>query len=321
MVDLQDVDVVILSLNRAEMTEACINSVLQQENINPNIWIVDQGSEDNQLRMLKKYLEDKPQVKLIELKKNIGVPAGRNLGMREGRSDFVFCIDNDAEFDSEKEIAKAVKQFYLEEKTAVLGFKIINYFTNDLDHTSWSYPKTLLARQDDTFLTTRFCGAGHAIRRSALMQTNFYDDNLFFYWEEVDLSYQLINLGYQIMYFPEVIVRHKVSQENKVSWDGNRYYFLVRNILYLNWKYYHAWWSFLIFAAGYLVKGILNGVPRQSIQGINDSIKMCHVIKGYDKHILNSYGRQYIYTYDTCVRGPFFTRLKNEIFTRLPGSK
>jgi GT2 family glycosyltransferase len=321
MTDRQDVDVVILSLNRAEMTEACINSVLQQENIYPNIWIIDQGSDEAQLRMLKKALEDNPQVRLVELKKNIGVPAGRNLGMKLGRSNYIFCIDNDAEYGSEKEIVRAVDQLNKDEKIAVLGFKINNYFTNDLDHTSWSYPKTMLARQDETFLTTRFCGAGHAIRRSALEQTDYYDENLFFYWEEVDLSYQLINLGYQIEYFPNVKIRHKVSTENKVLWDGNRYYFMVRNILYLNWNYYRSWSSFLVFAIGYLIKGILNGVGRQSIRGINDSIKMCHEMKCNDKKILTSESRRYIYTYDTSVRGSFFTRLKNEIFTRLPGRK
>ena len=41
-------------------------------------------------------------------------------------------------------------------------------------------------------------GAAAALRRQALEQTHYYEDRLFFFWEEVDLSYQLIELGWTI---------------------------------------------------------------------------------------------------------------------------
>lgn len=317
--DLPDVDVVILSLNRAELTVACIESVLEQKKINPHLFIIDQGSDVSQLNILKNFVQDKSCIQLFELSKNLGVPGGRNLGMKKGKSGFIICIDNDAEFESPYEIERAVAEFQKDKAVAVLGFKIVNYFSNELDITSWSYPKTKLTHHNDIFKTTRFCGAGHAIRRSALEQTEYYDESLFFYWEEVDLSYQLINLGYEILYYPPVVIRHKVSLESKVSWEGDRFYFLVRNILYLQWKYYRSIGLFLIYAVGYLIKAGRNQLLKNYFRGIADSIQMIRQNKNLSHKKLNKASRLYIHKYDTEIRGDLFTRIKNEVLSRLPG--
>jgi GT2 family glycosyltransferase len=321
MLNLPDVDVVILSLNRAELTVACVESVLEQENITPHLFIIDQGSEESQLSFLKKFTENISSILLIELNNNLGVPGGRNLGMKKGKSDYIVCIDNDAEFESPYEVGRAIAELQKDSSEAVLGFKIVNYFSNELDITSWSYPKTMLPRQNEVFKTTRFCGAGHAIRRSALELTEYYDESLFFYWEEVDLSYQLINLGFEILYYPPVVIRHKVSLESKVSWDGDRFYFLVRNFLYLHWKFYQSIWSFLIYAGGYFIKAGRNRLLNQYYRGISDSIRMVRQNKKPNHYKLNKAGRLYIHTFDTDVRGDFITRIKNEVFSRLPGEK
>jgi len=299
---------------------ACIESILEQEHITPHLFIIDQGSEESQLHFLKKFVQDNSCIELVELNKNLGVPGGRNLGMKMGKSEFIVCLDNDAEFESPFEISKAITEFQNVDSIAVLGFKIVNFFSHELDLTSWSYPKTLLPHQDEVFKTTRFCGAGHAIRRSALDQTNFYDDSLFFYWEEVDLSYQLINLGYEIIYFPQVVIRHKVSMESKVSWEGDRFYFLVRNFLYLNWKYYGSTSSFLLYSIGYLIKAIRNRLWRQYFRGISDSIKLIRQINRGRQSKLNEGGRRYINKFDIQVRGNLFTRLANEVLSKLPGA-
>ena len=314
---LAEVDVVILSWNRVESTIATIENILGQVNVSVNLWLIDQGSDDSQLRILKEYIEFNNVIHFVDLGRNIGVPAGRNLGMRLGKSDFIFCLDNDAIFESNNALEIAIKKFSEEGKIAIIGFRIDNFFTRRLDHTSWAYPKSLMSKCDELFLTTRFCGAGHAIRRSALEKTSYYDEALFFYWEELDLSYQIINLGYKICYYPAVVILHKLSSEGRVGWGEDRFYYLVRNAIYLNWKYYRSILSQTYLTFGYMLKGSFNGLIIQTTRGIFHAYSLVFRSNNKINFRLNKQAREYIYSNDTIYRGNVFVRIKGEILKKL----
>jgi GT2 family glycosyltransferase len=313
------VDVIVLSWNRSESTIATLQNILAQEGVFPEIWVIDQGSEKNEIEKLSGFTVEIKQIHLLKNDENIGVPAGRNQGMKLGHHDFIFCIDNDAIFETKKALSSAIHRFEQDRNIAVIGFKIKLFTRDQLDYGSWVYPKPLLNRQDEEFNATRFCGAGHAIRRSSLEETSYYDESLFFYWEELDLSYKLINLGYKIIYFPEVTVLHKVSDENRVSWNNDRFYFLVRNALYLHWKYYRSGFQFFLMAMGYLIKSFRNKIVSQAWRGIIEAQKMCISTATARTQSLSGKSLAYIREYDIKPRGNIVKRIKFEILGELPG--
>ncbi len=312
------VDVVLLSWNRVDSLLETIKNISNQVNILVEMWIIDQGSEPDQLKALKDGLFNFPTAHLIENTQNTGVPAGRNQGMKLGNADYIICLDNDAIFESEHAIEKAVTKLQQEPDTAILGFKVNNYFSRQLELSSWVYPRPLLKSADFEFMTARFCGAGHAIRRTSLQQTDYYDEALFFYWEELDLAYQMINLGFTITYFPEVVILHKTAPEKRVSWRGDRYYYLVRNGLYIQWKYYRSQTKFIARSLGYLVKGAINLMPQKAIRGIKDALKMVSGLKNTQAPLLSAQSQAYIKKYDTQPRGSLLSRIKNELIAKLP---
>ena len=317
MFQKNQVDVVILSWNRVESTIATLDNIFSQVGVKFKIWIIDQASNEKTIQSLRAYArKNASTVELVELKRNLGVAGGRNHGMRLGNAEFVVCIDNDAIFETQTAIADTAQRFRLDNDIAVIGYKIKNYFTNIADRPNWAYPRQLMNRQNEEFLTSRFCGAAYAIRRSALEKTLYYDDRLFFYWEELDLSYQLINLEYKIIYYPEACVLHKVDPEQRVNWKGNRYYYLVRNALYLDWKYYRSLKRQILYSAGYFVKGVVNGVVLQFFKAIVDAVKMSRSLKD-DSLLLHEAARDYIFNNDVVYRGSLFERLKREVFERL----
>ncbi len=318
MVDnLPEADVVILSWNRSDSTIETIINIIEQYNIKLNIWLIDQGSDTSQIQLLREFIHVKKDIHLIELERNIGVPAGRNLGMKLGRAEFIFCIDNDAIFESRNALVIAINKFREDKNLAIIGFKINNYFTETLEISSWAYARKLIEKQDNEFLTSRFCGAGHAIRRSALEKTDYYDESIFFYWEELDLSYQMINLGYKICFFPNIVILHKVSSEKRITWQGERFYFLVRNAIYLNWKYFRSIYSLLFITTGYLIKGFYNGLFKNTIRGIIQAFILICRSKQPKKYILNKNARDYIYRNDIVYRGNICTRIKEDVLRKL----
>ena len=312
------VDIVVLSWNRSDSTIATLQNLLEQEDISAEIWIIDQGSKPDELEFLKSFIVNFSHIHLIENGINTGVPAGRNQGMRLGHNEFIYCIDNDAVFESTKALALAVQRFQKDSNIAVLGFKINLFSTGKLDYSNWVYPKLLNFRQDEEFLATRFCGAGHAIRRTCLEKTDFYDEALFFYWEELDLSYQFINLGYKILYFPAVAVLHKINPENRVTWTDKRYYYLVRNSLYLNWKYYRSIFRLILMAFGYLIKGTINQTFIPALKGIFDVPKLVNTVEFSKKQLLSKASKAYINENDINFRGNLLQRINVDVLGKIP---
>jgi GT2 family glycosyltransferase len=313
---LPQVDVVILSWNRREPTLEAIRNAVGQRGVAVRVWVVDQGSEPDTVQALRAEAAA-GRITLQELGQNRGVPVGRNLGMRAGAAPYIVCLDNDAEFDDADALLRVVSRFESDPRLGAIGFRVLNHFTGEDDWGAWVYPRALKLRSGDRFLTTRFVGAGHGIRRSALERTRGYDERLFFYWEELDLAYQIIAAGYTLVYDPEIVVRHKVSPESRTNWDDGRFYFLVRNALYLRGKYGGGALELLSMALGYQVKGWFNGWFGQPFRGAVDALRMYRSLPRAERLRLGAEARAYIHAHDRAHRGSLLTRLRREIFERI----
>jgi GT2 family glycosyltransferase len=311
------VDVIVLSLDRADPTLECLANILLQEQVQVQLWIVDQGSAADCLENLRDFVSKHPNAHLDEVGFNLGVPGGRGRGIRLGCEEVMVFIDNDAEFASTTALDYIVRQFDANEQLGALGFRIENYFTGRYDRSSWAYPRQLFPRRAQRFPATRYCGAGHALRRSAYQQTRGYDENLFFYWEELDISYQLIDLGYSIMYDPTPVVRHKVSPTSRVNWANTRYYYLVRNALFLDYKHFRNRSRAVNLAAGYFAKGLYNGIGQQAVKGVLDAIRMWRRLRGNSPAPLSAAARSYIYDHDVVYRGGLLSRLRSEVLEKV----
>jgi GT2 family glycosyltransferase len=268
------VDVIILSWNRVDDTIAAIRSAVAQTGIARRILVVDQGSEPENLRALECFLQNNPDVDLRKLGRNVGVAAGRNIATAMGRAPYVVALDSDAEFADQHVLERVVVHLEANPQLCAIGFRITNFFTGENDVTSWDY-----SGADDPgrrFFTTRFIGAGHALRRNTFESVGGYDERLFFCGEEVDLCYRMLNFsGHRIAYMPDVVIRHKVSPEHRVYWGRGRYYYTVRNNLYTSYKFGFPPPRLALSAAAFFIKGLRNGVFFETLRAFRDCVRMC----------------------------------------------
>jgi GT2 family glycosyltransferase len=324
MPDRPLIDVIILSMDRTEDTINAIASALEQNGVTKHIWVVDQGSRPENLEMLKTYVADKIDVHLETLPHNLGVAGGRNIATSFGRAPYVVALDNDAIFADTGMLRRTVDYMNANPDLGAIGFQILNYFSLTNDDRSWGYPKALLSRWREEFDTTMFIGAGHALRRDVFERAGGYDDRLFFCMEEIDLCYRIINLGYGVRYVPHLKVYHKVSPEHRVSWTGDRFYYLVRNRLYHCFKYGRALPVIICFALGYMVKGFNNGVLGQSLRAARDAVAMSYRLarSSEDKSLyhLSERAMAYIHEHDISYRGNLWFRIRKEVLAKLPGT-
>jgi GT2 family glycosyltransferase len=313
-------DVIILSWNRPDDTIAAIASAVSQEGVDSRVLILDQGSDPPNIERLEAFVQRLPGVALKKLEHNSGVAGGRNLATAMGSAQYVIALDSDAIFADRHMLARAVTHLDANPGVCAIGFRIRNYFTGEDDETSWDYPGQHSA--EEAFLTTRFVGAGHAIRRSIFEAVGGYDDRLFFCLEEVDLCYRMINLGYRIEYCPTVTVLHKISPKHRINWDTGRYFYTVRNALYSSYKFGTPTSQLLASAFAFLARGIYNRVPGAAARGLGAAVSMCF---SYSRSAENkSYYRltescwQYILSCEPLRNEGIFTKIRRQ-FTKLPG--
>jgi GT2 family glycosyltransferase len=315
-----DVDVIILSWNRPDDVADAIASALEQVEVRHCILIVDQGSEPENVERLERFIDGRPHVRLKKLAQNMGVAGGRNIATAMGNGRYVVALDSDAVFGDPSTLARAVQHLDANPGIAAVAFRIENYFTGKNDDTSWDYPGH---HPDERFLSTRFVGAGHAIRRAAFQAAGGYDARLFFCLEEVDLSYRMLNLGYRIEYLPDVKVRHKIAVDHRVKWSGGRYFFTVRNALYTSYKFGTPLSRLGLGAAAFVARGVVNGVGISAIRGLGAAIGMC-VAYGRsteDKrlHRILPETRRYIEACEPWRGERIITKIRRQ-FKRLPGN-
>jgi len=311
------IDVVVLSLDRLQDIHECIDSVLAQDHPIVRLWVLDQGSEQLTVTSLKqRALAD--GFRFVEVGR-IGVAAGRNQGYRMGKAPVIVALDNDAVLSDAGVLTRVEQRFAGDPKLGALAFAVQDYGAGGPDVGNWGYPWPVESHFHKEFLAARFCGAGHAISRTAFESSHGYDEQLFFFGEELDLSWSLIFLGYEIRYVPEIAVRHKSSQEQRISWSDGRYYYNVRNMVYLHRKYWHDPLMLLEYSLGYLLKGLRNGLTTAAMKGLKDGLLM-----KYDQHAspaLSDAAREYITKYEYAPRGSAWQRFRREVVVPLFGKR
>lgn len=314
--DLPALDVVVVSWERGDTILDALESASRQEGVRTKIYVVDQGSSPATLSVLR-WLARSGEIALRELGANLGVAAGRNAGLAMGQADYIACLDDDSRFSQPDALVRALHEFQADPKLGAVGFRIKEDRTLEDDRASWAFPRPLRERAGERFLATRFPGAGHALSRRALERTKGYDPRITFYWEELDLSYQLLAAGFKILYEPTIVVLHKRSPLSRLHWRGGRYYYYVRHGIYVTYKYFRSPGLVAVQAAGYLVKGAYNGVTGQALRGTRDGLRMIRETRDDAWPMMDPTTREYIYRHDLSHRGSPWRRLRDEVFEKL----
>ena len=95
------VDVILPNYNKAEFLEDAINSVITQTYKNWHLYIVDDHSNDDSVKVIDKFL-NLENVTVLKLYKNKGPSFCRNYAMRISKSKYISFIDSDDSWLSDK---------------------------------------------------------------------------------------------------------------------------------------------------------------------------------------------------------------------------
>jgi glycosyltransferase involved in cell wall biosynthesis len=94
MIEKPLVSIVVPCYNAEKYIDTCVNSVLLQDYENWECLLINDGSKDNTLDLIK-YFEVKDDRIRIFTQENLGLSATRNKGIDNAKGEFVFFLDSD----------------------------------------------------------------------------------------------------------------------------------------------------------------------------------------------------------------------------------
>ncbi len=87
--------IIMCAYNLEKIIETSIESVIEQRFKNFELLIVNDGSSDNTLNVLKKFQKKDNRIRIINNNKNIGLSASRNKAMKQAKGEYIIHLDGD----------------------------------------------------------------------------------------------------------------------------------------------------------------------------------------------------------------------------------
>ena len=237
--------IIILTLNSRRFIEKCLASIYGQYFSGFEVIIVDNGSTDDMAEFIKgRYLE----VVLIKNKRNLGAASARNQGIDAAKGEWIISLDCDIILGGQflalsSEIIKT-----LPEKTGLLQAKILcadkkTIFSVGIKSARlWRFYDIGKGEPDGAGFNRPahvfgVCSAASFYKREMLNEikdhNGYFDERLFFLFEDVDLSWRAQEKGWDAQYYPALECYH-YGNSSLTPKDVRQYYCWRNRRLILN---------------------------------------------------------------------------------------
>ena len=211
------VSIIITNYNRCKFLDRAIRSCLDQSNsrnIEIEVVVVDDGSTDESLKMLATF-ED--SIKIVKHKKNLGVAAASNSGVKSCKGDFLLRLDSD-DFLS-KYTVQILGEILMENNE--YGFVYSDHYR--VDEKGFKIQKKKIMSNEDLFEH----GAGVMFRKEIFKKIGFYNESLK-NCEDYDFLVRVIS-KFKGFHVPIPLYRYHIHGDNiSLKEDRKKFRELVR---------------------------------------------------------------------------------------------
>lgn len=190
------VSVVMGVYNSEDFVKEAIQSVLNQTYEDLEFIVINDGSTDNTLQVLKKFRD--PRLKIIN-QKNIGLTKSLNKGIKMAEGKYIARQDADDISSPER----LYKQLKIMEKYEDVGIVASNFVVFSVKH----FLEGILKPDIKKFPKKNVFAHGSLMFRSELLRNNLYNDK-FLYKQDYELLYRLYRQT-KIYIIPEVLYYHR----------------------------------------------------------------------------------------------------------------
>lgn len=279
--------VVIPNYNGIQYLETCLDALRQQTWRDFYTILVDNGSSDGSLELVKTRY---PEVEIVSLPENLGFCRAVNEGIRKAEAEYVILLNNDTQVfpDFAEQLYRGIR---CHDRAFSAGAMMIQAHDHEKldaagDYYSalgWAFargkgkPPAKYSRACRVFAV---CAGAAIYRMDLLKKIGLFDEAHFAYLEDLDMGYRARIQGYENWYCPEAKVYHIGSGTSGSRYNQFKIRYSSRNNIYLIHKNMPVPQMILnlpFLLAGFAVKLLffaLKGYGREYAAGIKNGFSL-----------------------------------------------
>lgn len=256
------ISIIIVNYNTKALLHNCLKTIIEfTKDISYEIIVVDNASKDDSVNDVKINF---PEVKIIELKENIGFGNANNVAVKEAKGEFLFFVNSDITFI--ENAAKKIYDFYIENHRNLnigsLGcllldiyrkingaggkFPTVKYIIKNklrfipfFNSVFPVEPETNYWKLDQKYFEVDYVmGADFFIKKDLFLEAGGFNPYYFMYYEETDLSLQLVRKNFKNYIFTGTSIVHSDILEKNEKKPKTVTSDFLRNIIHKSEIFY-----------------------------------------------------------------------------------
>lgn len=252
-----NVAIITINYNHSKETIECINSILNSNYSNYDIYLIDNGSNIVDYNRLQEEFYNVNKIKLLRIENNKGYVGGVNFGLKNALKKsyrYFIIMNNDTILDKEA-IAELVKTAIKYEDNAIISGKVYNMDEpntlqyigqwcknkNNFEYIPYvkNFREVDIGQFDEEIeldMTDDICWL---IPRKIIQKVGLYSEDFFLYGEQNDYVFRAKAFNFKLIYTPQAKIwhHHHLTTANKNSKSLKIYYWQSYATLILMYKY------------------------------------------------------------------------------------
>ncbi len=202
------ISVVIPCFNHAQYLPDAIDSVFAQTKKTHELILIDDGSTDNSLDIMRSYKAT------IISQTNRGLSSARNTGIMAATGDYILFLDSDDILL--ENCLERIEMTIKETEADIIAPSFKCFGQNNLPIILGSDLKL------DDFKKANMIGYCAAVKRTALIEAGGYSSRMNFGWEDWHLWINLLRLGKKIVTIPEPLWLYRTKAVSMIT-EANKH--------------------------------------------------------------------------------------------------
>jgi len=247
-----DLSIIIVNWNTGAFLLQCLESLYQGVgDTATEVWVVDNGSADGSGAAVRERF---PEVILIENPMNLGFGRASNQAMRRSKGMYMLLLNPDTRV-TPGAIGRLLSFMETHPGAGVAGAQLLNAdgtkqnsianfpsLATELLNKSllrWLFPKKFPGKErnyQEPMEVDSVIGACMMVRREAVNQVGWLDEDYFLFLEETDWCFRMKKVGWKIYHCPQAKVIHLQGKsaeveksKAKLEYYLSRYHFFRKN--------------------------------------------------------------------------------------------
>lgn len=257
-----DVGFVILTWNSDRYIEKCLESIVQMTSIKSSVYVIDNGSSDNTVDIVKKFENEKfsnAKIDMVKLPCNYGTTKSRNIGIRklQDMCRYICVLDSDTVIN-ENAIITLINTLEADDRNGIAG-PCMKDENGKIQNSGRKIPtatvkllKVLpveklkkkaeaMEQYPDSSKDYRYTGylmsACWLIKTEVFENIGLLDENIFYAPEDVEFCLRAWTKGYKVLYCSKVQIIHSWQRLSRKKLFSKHNYEHIKGLAYMFYKY------------------------------------------------------------------------------------